>query len=122
MKKNRIEKAAKIVAFGILGLGVFGFVVMSLWNWLMPAIFGLRLISFWQALGLVLLGKILFGGFRGHAGGGRQWRRMCNRWNQMTPEDREKFRQCIENFCAPKDGENGGLSSEGRHAYGSASF
>ena len=45
---------------------VFGLVVKWLWNWLMPAIFGLGVITFWQAFGLVLLAKILFGAFGHH--------------------------------------------------------
>lgn len=51
-----------IIAALILG---FGYVIMYLWNWLMPAIFGLTTITFWQAIGLGLLSKLLFGGFSG---------------------------------------------------------
>ena len=46
----------------------FGYVIMYLWNWLMPAIFGLTTITFWQAIGLGLLSKLLFGGFSGDKG------------------------------------------------------
>jgi hypothetical protein len=45
---------------------IFGEVVMHLWNWLLPMLFGWRQISFWQALGLLILCRILFGGFGGH--------------------------------------------------------
>ena len=66
---------------------------MWLWNRLMPVIFGLHAISFWQALGLLVLSKILFGGFRGRPGFGGDWRpRLIERWDSMTPEEREKFR------------------------------
>jgi hypothetical protein len=84
----------------MLFLTVFTFVVMSLWNWLMPALFGWHLISLWQALGLLILSKILFGGFRG--GPRRHWRwrrRMMERWEQMTPEEREKFRNSMRGAC-----------------------
>ena len=54
-----------------LALTVFGFVTEHLWNWLMPAIFGLKTITFLQALGLVVLSKILLGGFHKHAAAGR---------------------------------------------------
>jgi len=51
------------VGFAILFALLFGLVVKVLWNWLMPAIFGLGMITFWQAFGIVLLAKLLFGGF-----------------------------------------------------------
>ena len=82
-----------------LGFAVFiaigGEVVMLLWNWLLPALFGLRQITFWEALGVLALCRILFGGFGLTGGGGRSHsrRRMAERWEQMTPEDREKLRQ-----------------------------
>ena len=74
--------------------------VMSLWNWLMPAIFGSRLITFWQALGLLVLARVLFGRFGGGPGRRMHWRRrMMERWNQMTPEEREKFMQGMKGRC-----------------------
>jgi hypothetical protein len=79
---------------------VFGFVTMQLWNWLMPAIFGLRAISFAQAIGLVLLSKILLSGFRPPWAGRRHWRqRMEERWAHMTPEERERFRDGVRGRC-----------------------
>src|SRR2546430_14677080 len=94
----------------ILGLMIFitigGEVVMHLWNWNLPALFGWPQITFWQALGLLALCRILFGGFGMGGGGHRNSRRrmegrirervrerMDERWEQMTPEEREKFRQ-----------------------------
>jgi hypothetical protein len=86
--------------FAAVALTVFGFAVMSLWNVLMPGIFGIRTITFWQALGLLILSKILFGGFRPYARGGTHWRRrMIERWEQMTPEEREKFKQGMRRGC-----------------------
>ena len=92
-----------IAPAAILGMVIFtvigGEVVMHLWNWLAPALFGLRQITFWQALGLLALCRILFGGF-GLGGGGarsnsrrRMRKRMAERCEQMTPEERERFRQ-----------------------------
>jgi hypothetical protein len=94
MHRNPILKGIKIALFATVACIVFGFVVKSLWNILIPPIFGWHTITFWQALGLFLLSKILFGGFHRHGGGGRnRWRqRMKDRWEHMTPEDREKFR------------------------------
>ena len=87
----------KIAIFLTIAIAVFGNVVRYLWNWLMPSIFGLPAITFWQAVGLLALSWILFGrfrGFRGGAGHRMRWRhRMMERWEQMTPEEREKFRQ-----------------------------
>lgn len=100
MKKNRALRGLKYVLFGIVFAAAFGFVVMSLWNWLMPAVFGWHVITYWQALGLLILSKILFGGMRGRSGPNMRWRyRMMERWEQMTPEERDKFRQSMRGRC-----------------------
>ncbi len=102
MKRHWLVRGVKFVLFAALFVTVFGFVVMSLWNWLMPALFGWHLIRFWQAVGILVLSKILFGGFRGHPGRHLYWRRrMMERWEQMTPEEREKFRQGMRGRCGP---------------------
>lgn len=99
MRRNPVGKVLKIALFVIAGSAVFGFVVMSLWNWLVPALFGGHTITFLQALGLFLLSKILFGGFHGGRGRG-QWRQhLRQRWEQMPPEEREKFRQGMRGRC-----------------------
>ena len=102
MKRNRLFRVLKIALFGSLAVGAVTFAVMSLWNVLMPGIFALRTITFWQALGLLVLSKILFGGFRPARGGGPRWRhRMMERWEHMTPEEREKFKQGMRRGCGP---------------------
>jgi hypothetical protein len=94
MRRYRLLRVLKIALFGAVAVTVFSFLVMGLWNVLMPGIFAVRPINFWQALGLLVLCKILFGRFRPHVGGGPRWRRrMIERWEQMTPEEREKFKQ-----------------------------
>jgi hypothetical protein len=86
-------KVVKVVLFAIVAAVVLGFVVKSLWNALMPPIFGWHMITFWQGLGLFVLSKVLFGGFHRHGGRNNRWRqRMKDRWEHMTPEEREKFR------------------------------
>jgi hypothetical protein len=78
--------------FALVALAVLGGVVMLLWNAVLPMVFvGARPIDYLHALGLLILSRILFGGFRGHAGwhGRRRWAR----WQAMTPEEREQFRQ-----------------------------
>jgi len=93
------------LAFGLLAVAfavVFSVLVMSLWNWLMPALFGWHVITFWQAVGVLVLSRILFGGFRGRPGHHMGWRRrMMERWEQMTPEEREKFRASMRGRCGP---------------------
>lgn len=96
MKRSWMRRGLKFAVIALAAAAVFGLATMSLWNWLMPALFGLRAITFWQALGLLVLSRILLGGFRGRGGPGMHWRRrMHERWQQMTPEEREKFRQGI---------------------------
>jgi len=109
MRGFRAWKAVKIVLFVFVATLVFGYVVRELWNWLMPALFGLRTITFVQALGLFLLSKILFGGFhrgRGGRGRGRQWgQHMKARWAGMSEEEREKFRAGMRErggWCRPR--------------------
>jgi hypothetical protein len=99
MNGRRLMKVLKVVTIAVAAAGVFGFVVMSLWNWVAPALFGLHTVTFWQALGLLILSKILFGGFRGRPAGGYAWRRASGRWQQMTPEEREQFRQAMVGGC-----------------------
>jgi hypothetical protein len=93
MKVHGFLRGLKILSIVALAATVFGFAVMWLWNWLMPALFGLHAIGYWQALGLLVLSKILFSGFRGRPGFPGDWRaRLIRRWDQMTPEEQEKFR------------------------------
>ncbi len=78
---------------------LFGEVVMHLWNWLLPMLFGWRLITFWQALGLLVLCRILFGGWGGGSNGSKSRWRKGERWQQMTPDEREKFREWTRSRC-----------------------
>jgi hypothetical protein len=102
MKRNwvrrRVERGLRFAMFGLVAVTVFGFVVKALWNWLMPTLFGLHALTFWQALGLLVLSWILFGGLRG--GPGRYGRRRFrDRWEEMTPEQREKLRAGLRGRC-----------------------
>ena len=84
-------------------VAVAGFVVMDLWNWLVPAIFHLGAITFWQALGLFVLCKILFGFGKGGRGmrGGAPWmrHRMEEKFRKMSPEERERFKTQMRDKC-----------------------
>lgn len=108
-----------IAPAAILGLALFifigGEVVMRLWNWLLPMLFGLRQITFWQGLGILALCRVLFGGFGGHRSGRSNFRRrmqerMAERWETMTPEERERARQSWRGRCGfgPASGESQG--------------
>ena len=99
---TRTLKLILIAPLAILGILLFiaigGEIVLHLWNWLLPPLFGWHQITFWQALGLLALCRILFGGWGGHGSGrshfrGRMRDRMAKRWEHMTPEERERFRQ-----------------------------
>jgi len=96
--RPRWKKMIFIAPLAMLGMLVFivigGEIVLQLWNWLLPQLFGWRPITFWQALGILLLCRILFGGFRLHGSGRSHFRRrMQERCEHMTPEEREQFRQ-----------------------------
>jgi hypothetical protein len=96
---KKIVKIALIILLVLLAIALFGWVTMSLWNWLIPALFNGPVLTFWQALGLLVLSKILFSGIGGKGGGhhkGRwkhNWRKKLSR---MSPEERERFKQKFE--------------------------
>ena len=116
---NRGLKFLAFVALGVLAIFLIGFVTMSLWNWLVPVLFNGPIITFWQALGLLLLSKILFWGF----GGKKQWHnhagpqvenhwknKFYNKFSSMTPEERSALKEKMkEKWCSweektsPKD-------------------
>ena len=71
----------------------FGVITMVLWNALLPMIFHLPLISFWQAIGLLVLSRLLFG-FNGPWGGRHHHHgeHLREKWENMNPQEREEFR------------------------------
>lgn len=104
-----------LAPLAILALSLFialgGEVVLLLWNWILPPLFGWHAITFWQALGILVLCRILFGRF----GGPRSYRprfprRWAERWERMTPEERDRFRQGMRGHCGvgPAAGEGAG--------------
>lgn len=92
----RLHWALRLPIFLVIGavaIAAFSAIVMLLWNWLLPPLFDLPAITLLQALGLLVLSRILFGSFGGgRRGPHRHWRaRMRERWEHMTPEERERF-------------------------------
>jgi len=112
--KTRCFKIALLVVTGIAAVGLL---VMLLWNWLMPELFaGARQVGYFQALGILLLSKILFGGgFHGHG----RWREHRQRWESMTPEEREQlkshFKRRWGNWCCSNKVEDKTADSPAPH-------
>ncbi|MFP4548993.1 MAG: hypothetical protein ACLFQM_12740 [Fidelibacterota bacterium] len=85
-----------VVGGAILAL-FFGFIVMWLWNWLMPVIFGLPTITYWQAWGLVILFHILFkGGCHDHHSHNKT---DCGPKPHFANNWKEKFKEKFEGQC-----------------------
>lgn len=112
--RNKYLKMLVFAPLGIAGLVLFTFIVgeivRRLWNWLLPSLFGLPVITFWQALGLLVLARILVGGFGGRGGhrhdGGISGRigdriadrvadRVAERLEGLSPAERERFTQRV---------------------------
>lgn len=97
-----IKRAILIPVAIAAGVFVFGSAVMLLWNHLLPALFGFNPITFWQAIGLLVLAKILFGGFRGGHG---HCKCHCHghhhheRWMHLSPEEKEKMKSQLKDRC-----------------------
>ena len=85
------------------GVYIFGTVVMLLWNGILPGLFGFGTITFWQALGILVLSKILFGGFGGHGGRSRSDRHWDKRWMNLSPEEKEKMKADWRNRCQTEE-------------------
>ncbi|MDF2432313.1 MAG: hypothetical protein JWP44_1944 [Mucilaginibacter sp.] len=97
-KRRFIFIPLAVVAF----LSLISFVVMNLWNYLLPEILHVGIINFWQAMGIFILCKILFGFGKGNRmGGGAPWMRhqMAERLKNMSPEEKEKFKERLKNGC-----------------------
>jgi len=99
-RKFRFRMGVRFFMIFIVAILFFGLVVMLLWNAILPGVTHVTSITYFQALGILLLSKILFGGF-----GRRQWgsgRRhaMHEKFANMTPEEREKFKAEWRNRCS----------------------
>ena len=103
MRNKRLGKRTKmalIAPLAVAALALFPLVVMYLWNWLVPAVFAGPTVTYWQAFGLLILARILVGGLGGGHGDDKRGRhRMMDQWEQMTPEERETFRQGLRDRC-----------------------
>lgn len=105
--EHRIKKGVLFIPLFIGGVFLFSWFVMLLWNAILPdAVTGVKAISFFQAMGILVLSKILFGFNKGWGGGNRyQWKqRMQEKLKNMTPEEREKFKAEWRNRCGSRWG------------------
>jgi hypothetical protein len=100
------KKFMMILLFGTAAVLLFSFIVMSLWNGILPSVIHVSAITFPQAIGILVLSKILFSGFKGGPrrggpwGGGPAWKQgMHDKWQKMTPEERETFKQKMRERC-----------------------
>ena len=103
MKKKFVKRKLLFIPIFIAAVFLFGAIVMGLWNAILPAVIGVKAISFWQALGILILSKILFGGFHGTCGGrhgNSRWVEMKEKFAAMSPEEKEKFKSEWKNRCA----------------------
>ena len=112
MRPRRMTKGGKalmillcVAAF----ISLFSFIVMSLWNAILPEVLNVNAINFWQAMGILVLSKILFGGFGGWGNKKQAWKqKMQEKWEHMTPEERNRFQESFKSrfgrrWCQPDD-------------------
>ena len=92
-----VWKGVAFVGLVIAGLAVLSWVVMALWNALLPGLFGAPTLHYLQAAGLLVLSRVLLGGLRGHG----HWRHRAwrERWESLTPEERERLREKYSRHC-----------------------
>ena len=105
-------KALMFVSMFALFVFLLGTVVMLLWNFIMPELFGWKRLNFWQAVALFLLFRILFGGLgRGHVGKRHFFRKRRQywkeKWMQMDEQEREAFKAKWKNHCAARKMDEG---------------
>ena len=98
MHNQSHRKFCFLIPFAIIGCAaLFTWAVYALWNGVLMDVVGVKAITFWQALGLLVLAKILFGGFPSRSGpcGIAPWRgrMMSKHWESLNPEQREKMRE-----------------------------
>jgi hypothetical protein len=108
MPRNRKRRFFYLPFFIIPALLLAGLIIMLLWNAILPAALHASRINYWQAMGLLILCRILFGSFRGRPRGhrpdmfrgGPPWRQ---KWMNMSDEERAKFREEWKQRCRRPD-------------------
>jgi hypothetical protein len=98
-RRHRGRRFFWIAPFAIIGVLVFGGIVMLLWNNILSPVLHVSVLSFWQALGILVLSKILFSSFGGGGYRGRGHWRQRMMWENLSPEQKEKLRGEWDNWC-----------------------
>jgi hypothetical protein len=105
--RGRFEFRKKFIFIPFLVAGILAlisYIVMQLWNHLLPDILHTGTIDFWQAMELFILAKILFGFGPGGRGGGAPWmRHRMERFKNMSPEEKQRFKEEMRSRCGWKD-------------------
>lgn len=121
-----VKKVVKVIFIAILAvvfLLLFSYGFMYLWNWLMPDVFGINKVTYWQAVGILVMTKIIFGGFGDHDSGKKKKKsKKCRprkssqlktdftKWKHYENFWKEEGEQAYNEYVARKNGEN--LSDE----------
>lgn len=106
-RRSRGGKVFMILVCVVAFVSLFSFIVMKLWNAILPDVLHVSTISFWQAMGILVLSKILFGGFGGWGHKKHEWKKkLGEKWQDMTPEERIKFKETFQSrfgrrWCPP---------------------
>jgi hypothetical protein len=109
VKTRRIvARAVQALTTFIVFIALGGGVVLQLWNWLLPPLFGVPEVTFWQALGILALCRILFGGFGDPTRGRSEWRRRtAEPWGRLSPEEQARLRQGAAEPVSPSAASKG---------------
>jgi hypothetical protein len=108
MKRGfKARKIALVIVIAIAAVFLFSFIVMMLWNAILPKVTNAGELNIWQAMGLLLLAKILFSGFHRHHHDRPPWaRHLRKKWRHMTPEEKEQFKAALKERCRWKFGQD----------------
>ena len=98
MKRFSLPKVLGFIVLAHAAIALVGFVVMTLWNMVLVPVLAVKAVTYWQAIGIFVLSKILFGGFK------KGCRNCCGnsmkeKWHGMSPEEKDKFKQEWRNRC-----------------------
>lgn len=104
---NHPRKKFILIPFAIVGFVLLvGWVVMLLWNAILPKVVtGVSALTYWQAVGLLILSKLLFSGYKGGGGGRPHYGKgqFREKWRNMSEEERAQFKAKWRERCGNKD-------------------